>query len=282
MLAVVRGGPATAAARLTAHACTRLPRQHPTRGAARRAQARQKARAQGLTNVTFEAGDADTLPLPPGGFDAALCSNGMLYFADVGAALRRIAGWLRPGGRLAFNTPVVRAPRAPARRARIVKRACMQRCCCRRLGLPRIPPLLRRCSGGARMPHQNRTCRGLGFGAEPCCHARAEASTCRPIHHVWSPAGANAGMRCGRAGAPAGDQRAPVRAATRAARPAAGGRGCGAACEPMVGVWPRVRYPSSKLMLPISDFLSCCASGTTCRSWTRVRGRLHAFPAAAS
>jgi SAM-dependent methyltransferase len=112
MLAAVRGGRAAPAALRTARAGARLPRRPPTRSAARRAQARQKARAQGLANVTFEAGDADTLPLPAGGFDVALCSSGMLYFADVGAALRRIAGWLRPGGRLAFNTPVVRASRS--------------------------------------------------------------------------------------------------------------------------------------------------------------------------
>lgn len=71
-------------------------------------QARKKAELLGLRNTQFEIGDVDDLELPAGGFDAALCSNGMIYFQDIAGALRRISGWLRPGGRLVFNTPVVR------------------------------------------------------------------------------------------------------------------------------------------------------------------------------
>ncbi|KAK9828128.1 hypothetical protein WJX81_008199 [Elliptochloris bilobata] len=68
--------------------------------------ARKKAEQQGLRNVRFEVGDVDALALPPGGFDAALCSNGMLYFQDIAGALCQVVRWLRRGGRLVFNTPV--------------------------------------------------------------------------------------------------------------------------------------------------------------------------------
>ena len=71
-------------------------------------QARKKAELLGLRNVRFEVGDVDDLRLPAGGFDAALCSNGMIYFQDTAGALRRISAWLRPGGRLVFNTPMAR------------------------------------------------------------------------------------------------------------------------------------------------------------------------------
>lgn len=37
----------------------------------------------------------------------------MIYFADTAGALRRISGWLRPGGRLVFNTPLVRSHKCP-------------------------------------------------------------------------------------------------------------------------------------------------------------------------
>ena len=75
-------------------------------------QARRKAELLGSRNVRFEVGDVDDLRLPAGSFDAALCSNGMIYFADTAGALRRISGWLRPGGRLVFNTPIVRTLQA--------------------------------------------------------------------------------------------------------------------------------------------------------------------------
>ena len=71
-------------------------------------QARKKAELLGLRNARFAVGDVDDLELPAGSFDAALCSNGMIYFQDIAGALRRISVWLRAGGRLVFNTPMVR------------------------------------------------------------------------------------------------------------------------------------------------------------------------------
>ncbi|ASW55427.1 class I SAM-dependent methyltransferase [Plantactinospora sp. KBS50] len=64
--------------------------------------ARSRAAADGLANVTFERGDAQVHPFPPGGFDAALSRFGIMFFADPVAAFGNIHTALRPGGRLAF------------------------------------------------------------------------------------------------------------------------------------------------------------------------------------
>lgn len=69
-------------------------------------EAQEKAAQQQLSNVCFETGDMDVLELPAGAFDAALCSNGMVYCQSVGGALCCISRCLRPGGRLVFNTPM--------------------------------------------------------------------------------------------------------------------------------------------------------------------------------
>ena len=46
-----------------------------------------------------------------GPFDVITCSSALLYLPDVPAALRLFRSWLRPGGRLIFNTPKVEPPR---------------------------------------------------------------------------------------------------------------------------------------------------------------------------
>lgn len=69
------------------------------------ARARELAAEDGLTNVTFEQGDAQTHPLPAGGFDVALSRFGVMFFGDPVAAFANVAGALRPGGRLAFVCP---------------------------------------------------------------------------------------------------------------------------------------------------------------------------------
>ncbi|KAK9812964.1 hypothetical protein WJX72_006554 [[Myrmecia] bisecta] len=68
------------------------------------AQAAPKAAAHPHV-LSFRLGDAQTAAFPPGSFDAVLCSNALVYMADVAAALQRWAVWLRPGGILCFNTP---------------------------------------------------------------------------------------------------------------------------------------------------------------------------------
>lgn len=64
------------------------------------ASARQRAAAQGLRNLRFEHGDAQTHPLPAHGFDVAISRFGTMFFADPLAAFRNIRGALADGGRL--------------------------------------------------------------------------------------------------------------------------------------------------------------------------------------
>ncbi|MGD9894307.1 MAG: class I SAM-dependent methyltransferase [Dehalococcoidia bacterium] len=66
--------------------------------------ARTSAVADGITNVTFEQGDAQVHPFPHGGFDVAISRFAVMFFDDPIAAFANIGRALRPGGRLAFLT----------------------------------------------------------------------------------------------------------------------------------------------------------------------------------
>lgn len=66
--------------------------------------ARAFAEGEGLRNVAFEAGDAQTRPFPTGGFDVAISRFGVMFFRDPVAAFANIRRALRDGGRLAFAT----------------------------------------------------------------------------------------------------------------------------------------------------------------------------------
>jgi SAM-dependent methyltransferase len=66
------------------------------------ARASARATEEGMCNITFQQGDAQVYPLPPGGFDVALSRFGIMFFADPVAAFANIRSGLRPGGRLAF------------------------------------------------------------------------------------------------------------------------------------------------------------------------------------
>lgn len=65
--------------------------------------ARVKASIRRLRNVELRVGDFDRLDLPPASFDAVLCVFGIFFMPDMAAALRRMWGWVRPGGRLAVT-----------------------------------------------------------------------------------------------------------------------------------------------------------------------------------
>ena len=90
---------------LTRLAARRAPRGHavgldlsaPMLGTARR-----RAEEEGVGNVTFVRGDAQTHPFGAPPFDAVLSRFGVMFFADPVAAFGNLAGALRPGGRLAF------------------------------------------------------------------------------------------------------------------------------------------------------------------------------------
>lgn len=62
--------------------------------------AREQAAAQGLRNVRFEQGDAQTYPFPAHAFDVAISRYGTMFFTDPAAAFRHVRGVLTDQGRL--------------------------------------------------------------------------------------------------------------------------------------------------------------------------------------
>jgi SAM-dependent methyltransferase len=62
--------------------------------------ARELAAAEGVRNVSFELGDAQTHPFEAGRFDVAISRFGTMFFSDPIAAFGNIARALRPDGRL--------------------------------------------------------------------------------------------------------------------------------------------------------------------------------------
>ena len=66
--------------------------------------ARAKARARGLVNVEFRAGDILDLGLPGGDFDAVVCVFGIFFVPDIADAVRELWRLVRPGGQLAITT----------------------------------------------------------------------------------------------------------------------------------------------------------------------------------
>ncbi|MDP8924308.1 MAG: methyltransferase domain-containing protein [Chloroflexota bacterium] len=64
--------------------------------------ARERARAEGLTNVRFELADAQVYPFERAAFDLAISRFGVMFFADPLAAFRNVGRAMRPGGRLAL------------------------------------------------------------------------------------------------------------------------------------------------------------------------------------
>ncbi len=62
--------------------------------------AEQRARQEGLTNVSFEHADAQVHAFGGPGFDVAISRFGVMFFADPVAAFANIARALRTGGRL--------------------------------------------------------------------------------------------------------------------------------------------------------------------------------------
>jgi ubiquinone/menaquinone biosynthesis C-methylase UbiE len=64
--------------------------------------ARQRAAAKGLDNAQFVQADVHALPFDDESFDRVTSRMGVMFFADVGAALKEIHRVLRPGGRVAL------------------------------------------------------------------------------------------------------------------------------------------------------------------------------------
>jgi ubiquinone/menaquinone biosynthesis C-methylase UbiE len=67
--------------------------------------AREKAKAEGCTNVTFEVATPDAAPWPDGSFDVAFGFNVLHLVAAREAALKGIHRLLKPGGLFISKTP---------------------------------------------------------------------------------------------------------------------------------------------------------------------------------
>ncbi|HEV2458197.1 MAG TPA: class I SAM-dependent methyltransferase [Ktedonobacterales bacterium] len=63
--------------------------------------ARERMQAAGIQNVELVEGDAETLALPPGPFDAVVCRWGVTFFSDPVGTLARLRSSVTPGGWLA-------------------------------------------------------------------------------------------------------------------------------------------------------------------------------------
>ena len=66
--------------------------------------ARERAVAEGLTNVEFVQADAQVHAFTPGSVDVVLSRMGAMFFADPVAAFANIAAATRPGGRMVLLT----------------------------------------------------------------------------------------------------------------------------------------------------------------------------------
>ena len=64
--------------------------------------ASKRAEKRQLGNISFQQGDAHSLPFPDQSFDLATCRFGVMFFADVDVALRELHRVLRPGARACF------------------------------------------------------------------------------------------------------------------------------------------------------------------------------------
>jgi SAM-dependent methyltransferase len=66
------------------------------------AEARRAAQASGLSNVTFEEGDAQVRQFVPDGTDLVFSRFGVMFFSNPTAAFANLGHGLRHGGRLGF------------------------------------------------------------------------------------------------------------------------------------------------------------------------------------
>jgi ubiquinone/menaquinone biosynthesis C-methylase UbiE len=64
--------------------------------------AEELARKRGLTNIEFREANAESLPFADASYDVVTCRFGIMFFPDLGKALRECLRVLKPGGRAAF------------------------------------------------------------------------------------------------------------------------------------------------------------------------------------
>lgn len=66
--------------------------------------ARERLASLGVTNAELRTAAVESLDFPPASFDAIVGRWSLIFCEDVIGQLRRLRGWLRPGGRLAMST----------------------------------------------------------------------------------------------------------------------------------------------------------------------------------
>jgi ubiquinone/menaquinone biosynthesis C-methylase UbiE len=67
-----------------------------------------RAKENGLANIEFQVGDAESLKLPSSSFDAIICRFGLMFMPDLVGALEAMRDALVPGGRISaavWSTP---------------------------------------------------------------------------------------------------------------------------------------------------------------------------------
>ena len=71
-------------------------------------QALKKTDSRAPLNVSWIWEDVETAEFPPETFDHVLCSSGLAYLEDPDSTFKSFRSWLKPGGRITFNSPKVR------------------------------------------------------------------------------------------------------------------------------------------------------------------------------
>ena len=64
--------------------------------------AEELARTRSLSNIEFREANAESLPFADASYDVLTCRFGIMFFPDLGKALRECFRVLKPGGRVAF------------------------------------------------------------------------------------------------------------------------------------------------------------------------------------
>jgi SAM-dependent methyltransferase len=64
--------------------------------------AEEIARRKGITNIKFREADAESLPFADQSYDVLTCRFGIMFFPDLGKALRECLRVVKSGGRVAF------------------------------------------------------------------------------------------------------------------------------------------------------------------------------------
>lgn len=114
--------------------------------------ARAAAVERQVANARFERMDGETLALPDGAFDVALCGFGLMYMPEPAQCLRELRRVLRPGGRIALAVWGERARCAWAAAFEVIEREVASDVC----------PLFFRTGQG---DHLARLCSEAGFTA---------------------------------------------------------------------------------------------------------------------